>query len=254
MKNTINLIKYEFRMSINRPGLWIGFGLVFLLYASKIYSEGSSADISDLEIWQMAGRIASNLNLFMPVIGGILAADRISRDFSLGVHELQQSTNLKRWNYILGKYFGVLFSYIAVQFLIFELLAMIKIIMGVPAIIALYTIAAFLFITVPAFIFITIFSLTLPLLLNVRTYQIFFTGYWIWGNYLDPSVIPSISDSILNACGKYATEVIFKITIGRKLPIAPTYADLFLNWGVLLVFIIGVFILLDRIIKKRRTN
>ncbi|MBN2047665.1 MAG: hypothetical protein JW750_07485, partial [Anaerolineaceae bacterium] len=30
-----------------------------------------------------------------------------------------------------------------------------------------------------------------------------------WGNYLNPSVIPSVSDTILNASGRYAMEVFF---------------------------------------------
>jgi hypothetical protein len=254
MKNIFNLTKYEFRMSISRPGQWIGFGFVFLLYASKIYIEEIPANITDLVIWQTAGRIASNLNLFMPVIGGILAADRISRDFSLGVHELQQSTNLKHWHYIFGKYFGVLFSFITIQFIFIEALALIKVIRGFPISIALDTIAAFLLIIVPAFIFVTIFSLTIPLLMNVRTYQILFTGYWIWGNYLDPNTIPSISDTVLNVCGRYATEVIFKTVIGRKLPFPLNYSDVFLNWAILLAIVVGVFIALKNILEKRTVD
>jgi hypothetical protein len=66
-----------------------------------------------------------------------------------------------------------------------------------------------LVICVPAMAFVTAFSLACPMVMPVRVYQVLFTGYWFWGNFLSASVFPTISETILNASGTYALQGFF---------------------------------------------
>jgi ABC-2 type transport system permease protein len=211
-------------------------------------------------VWEYAGRMAFNLNLFMPVVGGIVAADRIARDVRLGVAELQNSTPLQRWPFVLGKYVGVLLSLLTPQFLIALLLGSIMVFCGMPPVLLLYTLIAFLAIVVPAYAFITIFSLAFPLIMPLRVYQVLFTGYWLWGNYLDPRVFPTISDTLLASCGKYVYEGFFGGAVGGVGYNAGgvgynvshhTPLEAILNLIVLVVCIVAALIALERYLAWR---
>jgi hypothetical protein len=190
--------------------------------------------------------MAINFNLFMPVVGGIVAAaDRIVRDVRMGVAELQRSTPILRWQYILGKYVGVLLSLLTAQFTFLMFLGVIMMFCGMPPVLLVYTLAAFLAIIVPTYAFVTIFSLACPLFMTIRVYQVLFTGYWIWGNYLDPKVIPTISNTLLVSCGLYAYEGFFGGTLGSRTA-SHTPLDAALNIIVLAACIIAAMIALER--------
>jgi ABC-type glycerol-3-phosphate transport system permease component len=68
---------------------------------------------------------------------------------------------------------------------------------------------AFLAINIPASAFVVAFSLVIPLVMPIRVYQILFTGYWFWGNYLNPDVFPTLSGTLLTPGGRYALEAFF---------------------------------------------
>ena len=88
-----------------------------------------------------------------------------------------------------------------------------------------YNMLAVVLLTAPGFLFITAFSLACPLIMPVRVYQILFTGYWYWGNYLSPQVMFTISDTLLNACGKFALMAFFGVKISvDSPPVSPMYA------------------------------
>ncbi len=259
MSQFLGIVRYEYSMSIRRWGMWLAFGLIFLLYVARTLldasAQGKLLPIADGQVWEYAGRMAFNLNLFMPVVGGIVAADRIARDVHLGVAELQNSTSLQRWPFVLGKYVGVLLSLLTPQFLIALLLGSIMVLSGMPPVLLLYTLIAFLAIVVPAYAFITIFSLAFPLILPLRVYQVLFTGYWLWGNYLDPRVFPTISNTLLVACGKYAYEGFFGGVVGSRgvgyNAVSHTPLDAALNWIVLAICIVAALIALERYLAWR---
>lgn len=205
MKTFIGVLTCEYRMSIRRLSLWLAFAILFLPYISKMLlpPDLAGAVPTQANMLSYAGTFAYMLNLFMPVVGGILAADRLSRDQKLGVDELLQSTPLKRWTYLLGKYFGTLFS-IATPVLLCSLLTSIStIISGGPLSAIPALLLAFLAINLPAYMFITAFSLACPLFIPVRVYQVLFTGYWFWGNFLSPQVIPTLNGTYLTPSGLF---------------------------------------------------
>ena len=254
MSQFLGIVRYEYSMSTRRWSMWLAFGLIFLLYAARTLLDASaqakSLPIADGQVWEYAGRMAFTLNLFMPVVGGIVAADRIARDVRLGVTELQSSAPLLRWPFVLGKYVGVLLSLLTPQFLIALLLDSIMVLSGMPPVLLLYTLIAFLAIGVPAYAFITIFSLAFPLVMPLRVYQVLFTGYWLWGNYLDPRVFPTISDTLLTACGKYAYGGFFGGVLGSGgvgyNAAHYTPLDAILNLMVLAICTVAALIALER--------
>ncbi len=238
MKLFIGVFRYEYRMSIRRWGLWLAFGVLMALYLSTLLEIPSlSGKIpTQSEILPFAGTSALMLNLFMPVVGGILAADRLVRDQKNGVDELLRSTPLSGWPYLAGKYFAALCSITTPVLLTSLLLGLRYILAGAPLMLLPAVLLSFLGITLPAYAFVIAFSLICPLIIPVRVYQILFTGYWFWGNMLSPNVMPTLNGTYLTPIGYYALYTLFGgIFAGggpdyiRKL----TALDALINWAVL---------------------
>jgi ABC-2 type transport system permease protein len=207
------ITRHEFNMSIRRPGFWIAYTLLGLFYAVSVFipsPDGSSDVIRPEQIWSEAGHIVFMFNIFMPLLAGILAADRMQRDFRTGVRELQRSTPLSTPAYILAKYLGVVGSVLAPDFILVLIVGLTLVVKGLaPSSFLWPLLLAFLSIAVPAHAFVVAFSLACPLVMPLRVYQVLFTGYWFWGNLLSPQAFPTISDTLLNAVGQYPLQAYF---------------------------------------------
>jgi ABC-2 type transport system permease protein len=235
---------------------------LFVFYGLTFLSPGSggeqTATATDTEIIAEAAQAVFRYNLFLPLVGGILAADRMQRDFKLGVRELQNSTPAGRWAYILAKYCGVLASMLLPVFAwIFT--ASVLVAMGIlsdpgglvntggQASLAYIggSLLAFLAINVPAFAFVTAFSLACPLVMPLRVYQVLFTGYWFWGNFLNPDVFPTLSDTLLTPSGMYALGGFFQTGVVVNFG-GHTLLEAWLNLLVLALCVAAVFVTLER--------
>jgi ABC-type transport system involved in multi-copper enzyme maturation permease subunit len=237
MSQLLDLARHEFKMSIRRPGLWIANGIVFALFGLAMFV-ADSADPADIFTgntpWREAGETVYMFNMLVPLIAGIMAADRMQRDFRLGLRELQTSTPTGRPTYILGKYIGVLLSTLLPTLIWVLALGLYAAASGhsSPAIIS-GILVAFVTISVPSFAFVVAFSLACPLLMPIRIYQILFTGYWFWGNFLNDQVFPTVSGTLLNASGIYAAQGFFQGTISRTEAAPHTPLQALLNLLVL---------------------
>ncbi len=203
------------------------------------------------DLWMYAGRFVIQFNLFLPVVAGILAADRMQRDFHLGVRELQSSTPLNLPAYILGKYFGVLASLFLPVFLWVFILSVMVAAFGLAPWAMIYALPIVcLVMTVPAFAFVTAFSLACPLIMPLRVYQILFTGYWFWGNALNPGFIPTLNGTLLTPGGMFAYEGFFG-GFPQTVPISHGYTavDASLNLLVLGLCITAVLFVTDRYLR-----
>lgn len=213
MSRFFDVTRYDFNMSIRRPGFWIAYGLLvsFYIITNLIPSVDGSTDVIHPEqIWSEAGHVVFMFNIFMPLLAGILSADRMQRDFRIGMRELQRSAPLSTPVYILAKYLGVLASVLTPMFILVLVVSMLSIIIGLAPVVFLWSsLLAFLSIAVPAHAFVVAFSLACPLVIPLRVYQVLFTGYWFWGNLLSPKAFPTISDSLLNAVGQYPLQAYF---------------------------------------------
>lgn len=213
MSQFLGITRHEFHMSIRRPGFWIAYILLSLFYTISVLTpsmDGSDDIIHADQIWPGAGHMVFMFNIFLPLLAGILAADRMQRDFRSGVRELQRSTPLSNTMYVLAKYLGVLTSVLVPMFLLVLIDGVLLVVKGLAPVNLLWPLLlAFVSIAVPSHAFVVAFSLACPLVMPLRVYQVLFTGYWFWGNLLSPKAFPTISDTVLNAVGQYPLQAFF---------------------------------------------
>ena len=249
MSRFIGVFRHEFNMSLRRPGMWIAYGLLFLFYSVTVMypvPEEKVTILTDKQIWQYAGQMAFTFNLFLPVAVGILSADRLQRDFRQGVRELQESTPLSPLTSALRKYFGVLMTSLVPVLVWLWLITGLFIAFGNAPIEFLYTMTlAFFAIMVPAFAFVIAFSLACPLIMPLRVYQILFTGYWFWGNYINADMFPTLNGTLLTVSGMYAYQGYFLGFINAAEPLTYSASDATLNLLVLGLCIAAVMAVLN---------
>ena len=249
MSRFFGVLRHEFNMSMRRPGLWIAYSLLFLFYSVTVMypvPEEQVTILTDKQTWQYAGQMAFTFNLFLPVMVGILSADRLLRDFRQGVRELQESTPLSLVTYTLGKYFGVLLASLTPVLIWLWLITGLFIAFGNAPVEFFFTMTlAFLAIMLPAFAFVTAFSLACPLIMPLRVYQILFTGYWFWGNYINPEFFPTLNGTLLTVSGMYAYQGYFLGFINASEPLTYSASDATLNLIVLGLCIVAVMVVLN---------
>lgn len=245
MKQFIGLFSHEFCMSICRKSLWIVNGIVIGLFLVALLApdpEDQSMLFSGNSLWQEAGDAVYLFNTILPLVSGILASDRLKRDFQNGIKELQNSTRLPLSIYLLAEYFGVLFASLTPLFISILFLGFYGIQMGNdPIEMITGLLVAFLIISMPPMAFVIAFSLACPIIMPVRVYQILLTGYWFWKNFLNPDFFPSISNTILNSSGIYALHGFFAGIIGRTEDPIHNVSEALLN--IFLLYAIGFFVL-----------
>lgn len=247
-----SVYRYEFRMSIRRKGFWVAYGIVFFFYLYALFTGSGKLEVAHLstnELWNDSAHTAFALNLFLPVIAGISAADRLIRDRQYSVDEVLRSTRLKNGTYVLGKYLGVLSSLALPVFVFLMLAQAYVVVLGAPPILLGMCAVCFVVLVFPAYAFVTAFSLVCPLVMPVRVYQVLFTGYWFWGNFLSPKVIPTLSGTLLQAGGKVAMEGLFGVSYGTDTPW--TRMDVVWNFGLLLVCIAAALVFADQYLKRK---
>lgn len=246
MSTFCGLVAHEFRMYLRRPGLWLAYFCLYIFYWLVLFAStpgGREMAFTTEALWPTACEILFYTNMFMVVLAGILAADRLQRDVRLGVRELQQSTPLRLPVYLLGKYAGVLAASLMPMLVWVLIVAGIGLWRGAPVSFVGVLLVVALGMGVPAHAFVVAFSLACPLVMPVRVYQVLFTGYWFWGNYLNPGVLPTISTTLLVPSGRYVMEGFFGgfSTGGRPRPLA-TPLEAGLNLIVLAACIAGVLV------------
>ncbi len=251
MTRFLGLTRHEFAMSVRRPGFWIAYVLLGAFYVVSILApsmNGPEDAIQPDQVWPQAGHTVFMFNIFLPLLAGILTADRMPRDVSTGMRELQRSAPLTERAYILAKYAGVLLSVLLPMFLLVFVTGALLVAIGLAPLGFLWPLGlAFLSIAVPSHAFVVAFSLALPMVLPLRIYQVLFTGYWFWGNLLSPQAFPTISDTVLNAAGQYPLQAFFDMYLDstHKVTGGFTPPQAILNLAVLACSIIIVLTVLD---------
>lgn len=258
MSQFFGIMRHEFKMYLSRPGLWIAYGLVFIFYTVTFLYPSPDEEVIILtgkQTWQYAGQMAYTFNLFLPVLVGILSADRLLRDFRGGIRELQESTPLTFATYTLGKYFGILAASLApVLVWVWLISALFVAFRNVPVQFLYAMTVAFFAMIAPAFAFVIAFSLACPLIMPLRVYQILFTGYWFWGNYISPEYFPTLNGTLLTVSGVFAYHGYFHGFINAADPLKYSAADATLNLIVLGLIVAAVMVVLNRYLqwKSRR--
>jgi len=259
MSQFFGVLRHEFKMAVKRPGMWIAYAVLYVFYSITVFAPteiGEGLPATTFEMWQYAAMILFYTNMFMVLLGGILAADRLQRDYRLGVRELQRSSPISQFSYLLAKYMGVLAAVIVPMFLYVMAVAGYYVARGVPPLFLAVMVVVFLVMGGIAYAFVVAFSIACPLFMPVRVYQVLFVGYWFWGNYLSPQVFPTISDTLLVPSGKYALYGFFHgfpefFTNFQQPSVAVTQAILNL---VILFSIIIIVLAVTTLILHRQTR
>ena len=251
MSALLGVVRYEYRMAVRRWGMWVAFIVAALFYIVPAVT--GELQEPTLSAWAFAGSLALNLNVLMPVIGGITMADRLPRDSRLGVRELLAATPLCRRTYVLGKYVGAVAAAVTPVLAVIALLAAIIAVRGLAAGIAPLELAglagsllaAFLVINLPAYLFVGAFSLACPAVLPVRVYQVLYTGYWFWGNFTHPDFLPTLAGTPFEPSGRFVGSAFFQAGLTWAAP-AHTAAEAVVNLLVLGACAAAALVALER--------
>jgi ABC-2 type transport system permease protein len=246
-------LRYEFRMQVRRPLLWLVFFGFTLLDLSAIVSDLQNPlfrSISmHMSLLQFAGTVTSLTNWLPPLGVGILLADRLVRDRRMHVEELLTTLPGTLRMRLLGKYLGVTCASLVPAFLLF--LVMIGVtawatgnVLLIPASLLCY--AA---IVLPGILFISAFSLACPVVIWLPLYQFLFFGYWVWGNLFNTNgVIPTLNGTILTPIGSVIAASFFSTETPGGAPPSPV-----MNGVASLVALLGIAVLvlvaLDQFLK-----
>lgn len=255
MKDIFGVFIYEFRMGIHRKGVWLGYTVVFLFYLFAIINTGrflETPGMTTKEMWAMTALLAFMYNLFLPVIGGISAADRLVRDRSLYLEELLRSTGMRLSGYVVGKFLGTLAAISLPVLLGILTLRIYSLFLGAPLETIGMSIVTFLVINLPAYAFITAFSLACPLVIPTRVYQVLFIGYWFWGNFLYPGMFPTLSGTLLQASGRIPAEGWFGSVIDLGISQGFTSLEAWINLGIITVCILLVLLAASKYLSMER--
>lgn len=243
------VLRYEFRMQVRRPVLWLvflGFALLDLrAMVSDLQDPNVQSIFMHMSTLQLAGTVTSLTNWLPPLGVGILLADRLVRDRRTRVDELlttQPGTLRMR---LLGKYLGVTCASLVPAFLLFLVMVGVTVwatgnVLLIPACLLCY--AA---IVLPGMLFIAAFSLACPVVIWLPLYQFLFFGYWFWGNMLAPGYgLPTLSGTILTPIGSAITASLFGVpTYGgiRPSPAINGLASIAALVGIAVLVIIALY-------------
>lgn len=241
MKKYLGVLNYEFKMGVRRKGMWLAYAVVIVFYFVAIILTGrfqAKPEMTVPELWAMTALLAFMFNLILPVVGGISAVDRLIRDRSLHMDELLRSTGLSLRDHMIGKYLGTLAAICLPVFAGILAFRIYDIFRGAPLVTLGMTVVTFLVVNFPAYAFITAFSLICPLVIPTRVYQVLFTGYWFWGNFLYPGMFPTLSGTVIQASGRIPAEGWFGCVIDMSNSAHFSASQAWMNMFVIAAFIV----------------
>jgi hypothetical protein len=160
----------------------------------------------------MALFLAGNASFFLPIVFGILMADRWRRDRTLATTELLDSLPAGIGPRLWGKYWGasvatmlpLFFAYAAVLFFLAVRVGDLSVLPYLPEILVL--------VVTPGLLFVAAFSIACTEWLPVPLYSILFVGYWFWGNLVPPEKLPTLNCTPLTPIGEYPAAAFFQHT------------------------------------------
>lgn len=254
MTQFFNVVRKEFGMSSRRVSVWIVFLILLVFYVGVDVApliKGEIDLIPVVQFWPAAALTIFKMNLFFPLVSGVLIADRLVRDHRVGVDELQYSAPISTTAYVLAKYIGVTASMLVPEFVTVICVALVPILAGLTSWAYLgVMLVCGVAISLPTMLFVAAFSLVCPMVMPVRVYQVLFVGYWFWGNFLSPEVFPTISGTLLNASGTFALQGFFGGTVGPG--ITYTAWQAVLNIAIILALAAAALTVGIRLVISRR--
>ena len=207
-------LRYEFRMQVRRLALWIPFLFVAVVLLLSGAVHDLQVNTAHLALTPLVVNWTYDLNQVLPVIAGVLLADRLTRDRRTHIEELLNTLPGALSARIVGKYLGCALATLLPMLLLYGL--------GIGAVFAgnrnvqvlPLALAAGSAIMVPGFLLVSACSLAVPRVLWLPAYQVLFVAYWFWGNVLNPSNgIPTMSTTLFTPVGGYMAAGLFHVAV-----------------------------------------
>ena len=221
MKQTYTLLgvfRYEFRMQIRRPTLWLAFLVLAALFGVGSGLPGFLINSHHDTWFSQVVQLTNSVNTLFPIYVGVLLADRLARDKRTKVDELLYTMPTGLSTRLLGKYLGSTCATIIPMFLYYCIGVSFIIYQSHNVLVLPLAVETFAAIALPGLLFISAFSIACPAFMWVPLYQFLFVGYWFWGNVLSPHQgIPTLSPTLLTPRGGNMTVGFFG---GHAFPVA----------------------------------
>lgn len=214
------VVRYEFRMQIRRPALWITM-LLFALLIVGMGGVGSGISFSILHgelvrnaesrpLLNILAQWAYRMNAFFPIAIGVLLADRLPRDRRTKTEELFATAPGALSARLLGKYCGSLLATLIPVLTVYTLGVGVIAYSAQNVLVIPLSLAPFAVINLPGMLFVSAFSIACTSIIWTPLFQFLFVGYWFWGNLLGTRFgIPTLSGTILTPIGGYMASGIF---------------------------------------------
>lgn len=236
--------RYEWRMQLRRPILWIVLILCELLMLGLLTREATLSSIFDfirLQPVLLTIVLWTNIiNYLLPAALGILVADRLLRDRRVGVQELLTTQPGSSTARLFGKFLGSTLATLFPIFLFYSAGIIVILLVTHTWIVLPIALLTFATIVLPGTLFVGACATALPAVVWQPLFQFLFLGYWFWGNLYTPRNIPTISTSILTPVGGYMSSGFFGYTL---FPVA--HASVFTGClSLLLLLALSLFVIL----------
>lgn len=250
--------QYEFRMQVRRPALWLTIAVVCLVLVRfqhrhvgtillDVHSLTYSTDLQRAAAW------ADFINRLLPIVVGVLIADRLSRDHQTRVAELLETTVAPLWARLTGKYLGSTFATLLPIFVFYMSGVMVLLVRMHDTLVVPYALLTFVTIVLPGMMLIAAFSLCCSAFMWWPVYCFLLTGYWFWGNLLSPKDhVWTISETLFTPAGGYMSKGFFGVSAFQIYDVKVTPAQAIECLALLLAVTVCVLFLTCRLLNFRR--
>jgi ABC-type transport system involved in multi-copper enzyme maturation permease subunit len=197
-------------MQLRRRSVWVAIFITGLMVAGIALRVGAEEIRGDATtVYQLTEIVVGIVSYFLPIVFGVLLADRLPRDARLNASELLDSLPAPASTRLWGKYLGASTAtmiplFAAYVFVVATIAVKLQRLDMLPALLPIFAVTV-----VPGLLFVGAFSIACTTVLPTPFYAIFFIGYWFWGNVLPPSRLPTISCTPLTPIGHYIATGIF---------------------------------------------
>lgn len=214
---------YEWRMQIRKPAIWIATALPYLAYLGFALLGTDTTGLpryrqeTDPKVWMVdaLGWFAP----FLPMVFGIVLADRLVRDRRLRVAPLLDVTPTNRTVRLVGKYLGVCAATAAPALLLYVgVAAAFAVWRGRPAAL-LWGLAVLGVVVLPLLLLAGALSFLGPQLMPTPLFRVLVVGLWFWAGATEvESELPSLANSVLSLTMDYPLTVFFDSATGSAGP------------------------------------
>ncbi|OHV39714.1 hypothetical protein BBK14_13665 [Parafrankia soli] len=204
-------LRYEFRMQVRKPSVWIVPALtvvLFLLIGGSLLRDLFDPDESSDDARTTVVGLAVQVHTLLSIGYGCLLADRLVRDDRLRVAPILDATPARPSARLVGKYLGAgAATAVPILAVYFGFAAAYAVHTGAPDALG-WALATCAVVIVPGLLFVAAFALAVPLIMPAPLFRVFFVGYWLWGNVVAPDMMPTLARTLIHPLGGYPLDAL----------------------------------------------